>query len=58
MENRKIDVDDSVWELLKKNAESSNESPNEILKRLLEMQGKKETEQHPKLNQNKDWQCS
>jgi negative regulator of replication initiation len=59
MDNHKIDVDDAVWELLKKNAESSGESPNDILKRLLSGEGKKETEQKPVVsNQHKDWQCS
>jgi len=58
MDNRKIDVDDAVWELLKKNAESSDESPNDILKRLLSGEGKKEAEKKPVVtNQNKDWQC-
>jgi len=58
MENRKIDVDEAVWELLKKNA-ASGESPNDILKRLLANQENKKPEaQSEKTNLGKDWSCS
>lgn len=58
MEKRKIDVDDAVWELIKKNAQESGESPNEILKRLLSEQSVPKPENKPdKPDKNGDWAC-
>ncbi len=57
-EKRKIDVDDAVWELIKKNAQESGESPNEVLKRLLSGKTEPKPEKkHDKSDKDGDWAC-
>ncbi len=59
MDKRKIDVDEAVWELLKKNAQASGESPNDVLKRLLIKGDQPKSEEEPhKPAPGSDWKCS